>query len=205
MDSSRIILIGGAPTVGKTFLAKKLGKDLKMPWISTDTIRDQMRNTVTNREQFPHLFNFENRDLAYMTSYLNTTSPQEVVDDTNLENEEVWKGVLEFIAEGSLGENYIIEGMAITPEKASELAKSNPKIKPIFIVDNDSNRIRDVIYTRGLWDAAFKYPDRLKEKEFNWVVLFNSWVESECKKYNLPCIQVNIENNEYVEEAKKLI
>jgi 2-phosphoglycerate kinase len=190
MDSKEIVLIGGAPTIGKTYLAKRLGKELKMPWISTDTIRDQMRETVTDREKFKHLFNFENRDLAYMTSYLNSSTPQEIVDDTNLENAEVWNGVLDFISEGSMGNRYIIEGMAITPEKANDLRLTNPNIKPIFILENNSNRIRDVIYTRGLWDAAYKYPDRLKEKELSWVVLFNSWIESECKKYNLPYVDV---------------
>ncbi len=205
MDNRKIILLGGAPTTGKTHLAKRLGKDLKIPWISTDTIRDQLRKTITDRVSFKHLFNFENRDLAYMTSYLNTSTPQEVVDDINMENEEVWKGVMDFINEGSLGDKYIIEGMAVTPEKVASLIQTNSNIKPLFIIENNSNRIRDVIYTRGLWDAAYKYPDRLKEKELSWVVLFNSWIESECKKYNLPYIEINTANEDYITKAKELI
>jgi 2-phosphoglycerate kinase len=205
MESKEIVLIGGAPTIGKTYLAKRLGKELKMPWISTDTIRDQMRETVTDREKFKHLFNFENRDLAYITSYLNSSTPQEIVDDTNLENAEVWNGILDFISEGSMGNRYIIEGMAITPEKAEELRLINPNVKPIFVIENNSNRIRDVIYTRGLWDAAYKYPDRLKEKELSWVVLFNSWIENECKKYNLPYINVTVDSDEYVKKAKEIL
>ncbi len=45
----RIILIGGAPTVGKTFIAKELSKKLFLPWISTDTIRSLM-------QEFFHFF-----------------------------------------------------------------------------------------------------------------------------------------------------
>ena len=41
-----IILIGGAPTIGKSFLAKKLSEEMKIPWISTDTIREFMREVV---------------------------------------------------------------------------------------------------------------------------------------------------------------
>lgn len=38
-----IILIGGAPTTGKTTLAKALSRVLGLPWISTDHIRAWMQ------------------------------------------------------------------------------------------------------------------------------------------------------------------
>lgn len=201
----RIILIGGAPTVGKTYLAKKLGKEFKIPWISTDTIRDQLRETVENKGDFPNLFNFERRELLNMIKYLKESSPEKIVDDTNLENSEVWRGVVEFINEGSLGNSYIIEGMALTPKEVYELSQINKNIKPIFLLEHNTARLRDVIYTRGLWDAAFKYPDTVKEKEYEWVKLFNSWIESECLKYQLPIIEVNLESSNYISSAKELI
>ncbi len=40
----QIIFIGGAPTVGKSYLAKKLAEELKLPWISTDTVREILRS-----------------------------------------------------------------------------------------------------------------------------------------------------------------
>ena len=199
-----VILIGGAPTIGKTYLAKKIGKDLGLPWISTDTIRDQMRKTIEDRSKYPHLFNFERRDLPYMTSYLTSFSAKEIMDDANAENNEVWNGVLDFINDGSFGKKYIIEGIAILPEKVNELMKKIENVKPVFLIDDNKNRIRDVIYTRGLWDAAFKYPDRLKEKEVEWVVLFNEWIKSECKKYNFPVTQIDTEDQKYLDEVKKL-
>jgi 2-phosphoglycerate kinase len=50
MEKRQIILIGGAPTVGKTSIAKLLSKHLGIPWISTDMIREIMRGTVDNEE-----------------------------------------------------------------------------------------------------------------------------------------------------------
>ena len=72
-------------------------------------------------------------------------------------------------------------------------------------LDHDSDRLRDVIYTRGLWDAAFKYSDSVKEKELKWVVLFNNLIEQECNKYGLPIVEMTADSNEYIEKVKSLI
>jgi len=37
----KIILIGGAPTAGKSYVAEKIAKELGIPWISTDTIENK--------------------------------------------------------------------------------------------------------------------------------------------------------------------
>ena len=200
-----IILIGGAPTVGKTYLAKKIGKDLKLPWISTDTIREQMRRTIIQKNDFPHLFNFDKRELPNMIAYLNNHTPEQIIADTNLENIEVWNGVTEFINEGSFGNSYIIEGMAVLPQQVSKLMEQEKGIKPVFLTDHNIDRLRDVIYTRGLWDAAFKYPDSVKEKELQWVVLFNTWIKKECDKYKIPTVEITIDSNDYIEKVKNLI
>ena len=46
----KIILIGGAPAVGKSSAAEKIAKDLKLPWISTDIIRGMMRPIVNKKD-----------------------------------------------------------------------------------------------------------------------------------------------------------
>jgi len=52
---NKIILIGGSPTAGKSYTARKIAESFKLPWISTDTIRDQMRKIVREKD-FPNLF-----------------------------------------------------------------------------------------------------------------------------------------------------
>lgn len=197
-----IILIGGAPTVGKSYLAKKLGKELKLPWISTDAIRGNMRKTVTNRGDYPHLFDFKERDAV---PYLNAHTPQEIVDHTNLENMQVWRGVVDFIDEGSFGDSYIIEGMAILPKEAALLMKKDTRIRSLFLVDHNIGRLRDIIYTRGLWDDAFKYSDTVKEKELQWVLLFNDWIEKECAIHKLHAVTNKGQDPIFYPEAKEYI
>lgn len=68
---NKIILIGGSPTAGKTYAAKKLARTLKLPWISTDTIRSQMRKT-DRRSDYPRLFEFADATPKMAVEYLST-------------------------------------------------------------------------------------------------------------------------------------
>lgn len=47
----KVVLIGGAPTVGKSFTARRISEELKMPWISTDTVREMMRKIVDKNKE----------------------------------------------------------------------------------------------------------------------------------------------------------
>ena len=73
----------------------------------------------------------------------------------------------------------------------------------MFLTSNNLNKIRKVIFTRGLWDDADKYPDTVKEKEVEWVVAYNNWIISEAEKYNFQLI--NIDNENYYEKIKNII
>ncbi len=200
----QIILIGGAPTVGKSYLAERLAQDLKLPWMSTDIIREWMRELITHREEFPNLFDFDHREHADPVEYLTTRTAQEIVDHQNLESVQTWKGVEALVKKNYVWDSFIIEGVAILPQFAADLAKRNPRVKPVFLLDHDADRLREVIYTRGLWDDADKYPDTVKDKELAWVMLFNSWIERECKKVGLPTIEVQ-RGDSYIEEVKRII
>ena len=52
---NKIFLIGGSPTAGKSYYTRILAEELKLPWISTDTIREQMREIV-NKKDYPNLY-----------------------------------------------------------------------------------------------------------------------------------------------------
>jgi len=62
------------------------------------------------------------------------------------------------------------------------LGKIKKDIKAIFLIDEDKDRVRNIIFTRGLWDEPNKYPDSVKEKEVEWVFAFNSYIKEEAKK-----------------------
>lgn len=199
----KIILIGGAPTVGKSYIARKLAEDLKLPWISTDTIREQMRQLV-RVEDYPILFDHQEPTSDKAVEYLTQNTAQEIIKHHNQENTEVWKGVKALIDTDYVWESFIIEGIAVLPELVSQDYSKNPDIQAVFLVDEDIKRVRHIIHTRGLWDDADKYPDSVKEKEVQWVMEFNKWLISECTKYNFPIIRRK-DDDVYFEEIKSQI
>jgi len=88
----------------------------------------------------------------------------------------------------------IIEWVNITPEIVHKNLDSRENILPIFIVDDNEERIKEVIYNRWLFSDADTYSDDLKEKEVEWVQIFTQKLKQDCKTYGFTCI--NIEKNE---------
>jgi len=199
----KIILIGGSPTVGKSYTARKLAEGLKLPWISTDTIREQMREIV-RKEDYPALFGHYKATPKMGIKFLTDNTAKEIVKFVNKEGKDVWKGVKAILKTDYVWESFIIEGIAILPSLASKLMKKNKEVKAVFLIDEDIGRVRETIFTRGLWDDAKKYPDSIKEREVKWVIAFNQYIKKEAKKYNLPVIKTSKRKN-LLEEIKKIM
>ena len=178
---NKTILIGGAPTVGKSYFTRKIAEELKLPWISTDSIREAMRKLVM-KEDYPELFHFADQNIT-AESYLSTHTPQQIVDSEVSESISVWKGVQAYLDTDYVWKQYLVEGVAIIPKLVTTLDKTKYDIKPIFLVDENEDRIRQVVYTRGLWDDAKTYSDSVKEIEVQWAILFNDYIKSEATKY----------------------
>jgi len=200
----KIIFIGGAPTTGKSHLTKKLSEELKLPWISTDTIRELMRRLV-KKEDYPALFYLSEATPEKAVEFLTGNTPKDIVRIQNEESLDVWKGVKALIETDYVWESFIVEGVALLPHMILKFITENKNIdvKAVFLVRENVEHIRKVIFTRGLWDDAEKYPDSIKEKEVAWVIAFNNFIKTETKKYNLPTINADYKN--YLEEVKRII
>jgi 2-phosphoglycerate kinase len=193
-------LIGGAPTVGKTYSAKKIADYFNLPWTSTDIVRTLMRHTV-NEKDYPNIFYFtKTKAVKYLTNH----SAKEIVDHQNLESLEVWRGAKAIIEHNYVWDSFIIEGVAILPNLVNKLSVKNKKIIPIFLVNQSVDQIHKVVFERGLWDDANKYPDSVKDKEVEWVRLFNDYIIKEAKKYGYPVINIS-DNKNYIDEIKNLV
>lgn len=93
MKTRTIILIGGAPTTGKSTMAALVAKHLSLPWISTDQIRETMR-IVARREDHPKLFNPE----GYTAErFLTEFSAEQIANMEMEQGEAVWLGIKPFI------------------------------------------------------------------------------------------------------------
>jgi 2-phosphoglycerate kinase len=186
-----IILIGGAPCTGKSTLAANLAKRFGLPWISTDQIRSIMQTIATDRDNHPDLFN--SSDIS-AEEYYNARTIDQIVEDENNQSREVQKGIISLMRENYNWESFIIEGIAITPDFVDRLSKEfqdTCDFKPLFVIDENRDRIRESIFSRGLWDDPQNYPDSFKEIEVEWVVAYNVWIKQELKKYPYPSVLVS--------------
>lgn len=200
---NKVILIGGSPTAGKSYTTRKISESLKLPWISTDSIRGQMREIV-RKQDYPKLFIFADATPKMAVEFLSKNSAKDVVRYQNLESEDVWKGVEAFIQTDHSWGSFIIEGVAILPRLVSELEMKNKKIKSVFLIDENVKRIRRIIFSRGLWDNAQKYSDKVKEREVEWVLEFNNYIVNEAKKYKLPVVSIG-NRIDYIGKIKKIV
>ncbi|MFA5796731.1 MAG: hypothetical protein WC916_01680 [Candidatus Woesearchaeota archaeon] len=196
----KIILVGGSPAAGKSFTAKKIAKLLKLSWISTDKIRGHMQKTLP-RKKYPKLNMFTGMSAE---RYLSTHSASQIVKDQNTESKDVWQGIQTRIDKSKKGKSYIIEGVAILPKFVAKMTHKNKKIIAVFLIDENRERIRETIYTRGLWADADKYAHSVKEKEVAWVLAFNTYIKKEAKKYGFPVIDVG-DRKAYFQKIKKII
>jgi 2-phosphoglycerate kinase len=199
----KIILIGGSPTVGKSYAARKIAESLKLPWISTDAIREQMREIVRKKD-YPNLFYYSGATPGMAVKYLSKNSAEEIVRHQNNESIDVWKGVKGLIETDYVWGSFIVEGVAILPHLVKTLSVKDKEVKVVFLVDDNVKRVRKTIFTRGLWDDANKYPDYIKEKEVEWVMAFNRYIIKEAKKYYFSIIRVGDYKN-YISHIKNLI
>jgi len=197
------VLIGGSPTAGKSYTARKIAEELKLPWISTDTIREMMRKIV-RKEDYPALFLHADATPEMGIDFLNNNSAEEIVWVINEESKDTWKGVKALLETDYVFKSYIIEGVAIVPNLIKNFIAKNKDVVVLFLIDEDIERVRKTIFTRGLWDDAKKYPDDIKEKEVEWVIAFNNYIKKEAKKYGFPVVIVG-NRKDYIKKIKNLI
>jgi len=182
----KFILIWWAPTTGKSTLAQNLSKELDLPWFSTDQIRMLMK-IYAHREETGWLFLPEWHDSV--ETFLGHYTVEEITDMEFAQAHDVWPGIQTMINDCyTYANGCIIEWVNVTPEVVHKNLKNRPDVFYIIIIDDNIDRIRNVIYTRGLFADAKSYSDEYKEKEVQWVKLFTEKLKSDCEKYDIPYI-----------------
>lgn len=197
-----IILLGGAPAIGKSTVAKKLAHQLKILCISTDDIRAEMR-TSENKDDLSPLFLLDKNVVGNPANFFNAISVDDLIDLIDKESIEVWRGVLNMIDNIKEGESIIIEGVAILPEKAAFLEKCNDNIKTIILTNSNIGLIRNTIYNRGVGGSPNLFSEKLKHKQMKWIDVFNRKYNQEALKYGFPVIDVD--DPDHIRKIIKLI
>ena len=187
-----IILIGGMPTVGKSTIAEMVAKHYDLPWISTDQIRMIMQ-TVANHDERPALFAGMNMSAD---EFFETYSVNDIIQQEREYGEEVWAGVKRFIDTNWVWKKgCVIEGVGIFPKLAAEYTDESG-VKTIFLSDENTDHIREIIYERGLFTHPEKYSNEMKEKEIEWIKAFDQTIRQEAEQYGFPVVAIAKDSND---------
>lgn len=164
---NKIILIGGAEGTGKSTLAEQLSKHFGIPWFSTDQIRTIVHTRMSEEEK-------ENKEELY---------------------EAVWKGVKALVDRPFPWEKGgVIEGTGILPELVARYLKENPNIKVIFLVQEDKNKIAEIISERSKLPWIKTKSEEQKKQKTEMLTDFNKKIVDEAKRFEFPFIVAHSEN-----------
>lgn len=183
----KIILIGGMPTAGKTTISRQVAQHYGLPSISGDQIRIIMQS-VADKDKYPLLFSSEGYSAEeFLTQY----TANEIAEMEFEQGREVWLGIKNFIEKDWVWRNgCVIEGVSILPSLVDELKHETREMKAVFLSDSNHERIKHVVYNRGLFDDARTYSDDVKDREVEWLKLFDQKLRQEATRTGYPIIEI---------------
>jgi len=208
MENGTKYLIGGAPTVGKSTVAAALAAHLGLPWISTDQIRDIMR-TVASRREHPKLFNPEDPSgVPYdAEGFHNAFTAEQIVEIEIGQGEAAWAGILAVIERDyTWPQGFVIEGVNLLPHLIARDIPADASVRALFVAEADPGRMREVVFTRGIWDDAKRYPDAVKEKELAWILRYDALLREQALAHGFPVVALRKDDRDVgrILEALKL-
>ncbi len=118
MTHPKVLLIGGAPGVGKTTLGRHLAQQIGATSLSIDDLMTAAR-AVTTPESHPGLHVIHGRDY---TDYFTNSSVDQLIADATAQHEATWPAVEKVIRNhASWGSPIVIDGWAMRPRWVNEL------------------------------------------------------------------------------------
>ncbi len=190
-----IIFIWWAPWTWKTSLTKYIAKKKWICYISADLIREWMKS-ITTEEKFENLFKF----LWNAEEHYKKHSVDETLKMEQKRDEDVIEWVINFIRKNKCWDSYIIEWITIHPKFVERLKKLfDIKMTFIFLIDEDKQRIREIIYGRWLWWKE-KW---VKELEIEYLIKTNKYYLDELKKYNYKYYIIDKDRNKTIVKIEK--
>lgn len=195
-----LYFIGGAPRLGKSVIARELMKEISVPWLSTDTLRDvfyELADEKIKDELYP---NAGENDLEKAFNI-----PVEESLAKQLKEAESMKiGLHKFLENQVISKNdFILEGVCVTPTLVHEFfLKHNSKFKSVFIVDFDeTNYLQALSANEEPFDWTAEHPT-LHRKIANFSIEFSKIISTDAEKNGFP---VYHRTNDFYKDVRKTI
>jgi 2-phosphoglycerate kinase len=120
--NSEVILVGGAPGVGKTTLGRALAARIGGTSLTVDDLLTAIQ-AVTTPETHPGLHVMNRIDSI---EYFTTSSVAQLIEDASLQHEATWPAIEKLIRKrAKLGPRIVIDGWALRPNKVAALGVEN--------------------------------------------------------------------------------
>lgn len=201
-----IYLIGGPPKCGKTTLAKKLSKSLRVSWVSTDTLENVIKPYLNKKDLLKKFPSSAMRSKSNDEKY-SKYSASEIISAYQKQAKTVSQAIEMFaLCEMKDGNSVIIEGYHIEPALVKELQNKygNKNIHGIFLVKTDIKKFISNIAkssTPNDWIIArtHKKETFLKIAEMIWQ--YGMYFNHEAKKYKFKVLKMDDNFNEKIKEA----
>ena len=203
-----IYLIGGSARTGKTTLAKKLSKKLKIPWVSIDSLRSVIQLYISSKKQLPfdQIWSDQNNDKLF-----EKYSKEKLIQVSGKEALTLWPGVKNFIEHNILiSQDYIIEGEQLLPKLVIELKENSywENIKTIFLVHLDKEKTLSAIkkeHKEHDWLIKHSKKEKTLEKAANFICKVGKLTEKNANKYNFNSIVMDNAFSKQIEKAINLL
>lgn len=196
MELAKVILIGGAPMSGKTYLARKLAAELQYCCLSTDDAVQAVRS-VTTPESHPGFHIMAGVD--YKEYYINR-SIDELIADAERQHHASWPALEELIRiHVTWGEPAIIEGWGFLPEPVSQL--DVPSVQSLWLVVEEAVLERRIRNAKSFLEGASNRENLIKQFLAR-SVWFNSHIKDKCSALGIPVLRSSVD--ETVEDIAKM-
>jgi 2-phosphoglycerate kinase len=184
MSYPRVILIGGAPMVGKTTVAYRLAATLGYGCLSTDDLGEALR-AITTKDSHPHLHPMEGYDYReyYITHSLDT-----LIADVTLEHQALWPAVQRVIHKhATWGTPIVMEGWSLWPERVRQLRL--PSVHALWLVAQEETLRERVVQARAFYGGASD-EEAMRHQYLARSFWYNTRLQEALNTFRIPSITV---------------
>ncbi len=199
-----IYLVGGAPCVGKSVIARQLMKERGIPWLSTDALRSvffAMAPKESRDKLFPYA-GASDHDTVF-------AEPLDVIIKQQITEARSMKVGIHALMEFQIAvhEDLILEGVHILPEHVREFSEKHPDMKEhihvLFVVDLDiDNAIQGLMANNSHFDWLQGAGQKTKRAVAEFSVKFSEYIKDEAEKNNF---NVYEKTDTFTEDVKSCI
>ena len=184
MSYPRVILIGGAPMVGKTTVASRLAATLGYGCLSTDDLGEALR-AVTTKDSHPHLHPMEGYD--YREYYI-TRSLDALIADVSLEHQALWPAIQRVIHKhATWGTPIVMEGWSLWPERVIQLRL--PSVQALWLVAQEET-LRDRMGKARAFYGGASDEEAMRQQYLARSFWYNTRLQEAVTTFGLPGIVV---------------